>query len=147
MSTWGTGSFENDTASDWIWAIKPAVIAEPFAYPMSAISQLLRSDLYLAAQECHQAIAAAECIARANTPNDAPADQPTDQPAELSVWLTSLNGRRPEPTMTRHAIEAVTTIRNNEQSELREHWAKQDQLDQWLAAIDDLLDRLKRPTD
>jgi hypothetical protein len=146
MGTWGTGSFENDTASDWIWSLKPAnqsilgQLEDPFAYPMSAINQLLRSDLYLAAAESHQALAAAECIAAAN---GAP---PADQPEELSAWLTSLNGHRPEPTMIQHAIEAVTTIRNNEQSEVREHWTKADQLDQWLTAIDDLLERLRRPT-
>ena len=66
MGTWGTGSFENDTAGDGIWGLKPAKKSllgkpkDPFAYPMAAIDRLLRSDLYLDANECDEAIAAAE---------------------------------------------------------------------------------------
>lgn len=142
MGTWGTGSFENDTAGDWIWELKPpkksllGKLKDPFAYPMAAIDRLLQSDLYLEASECDEAIAAAECIAAAN------GSPPPNPPEELTAWLTSLNGLNPEPAMNEQAIRAVSTIRNNEQSELRELWAESEEVDLWLAAIDDLITRL-----
>jgi len=149
MGTWGFNSFENDNASDWIWGLKPAKksllgkIKDPFAYPMSAINQLLRSDLYLESSECDEAIAAAECLAAAN------GYPPATPPEEIPAWIESLKGNRPELSMLERAAQAVTKTRDDEQSESRELWSESNDDaspdPEWLAAIDDLLDRLAKP--
>lgn len=134
MGAWGHNSFENDTAGDWIWALKPA--DDPFAYPMSAIDELLKSDLYIDATECAEAIAAAECLAAAQ------GHPPENPPEYLEKWLASLGTARPTPDMLNRATEAINKVRKDEQSELRQLWQDTDDFKDWQAAIDDLLTRL-----
>lgn len=143
MGAWGYSSFENDTASDWIWGLKPAKksllgkLKAPFDYPMSAIDRLLKSDLYIDASESEEAIAAAECLAAAN------ARPPQDPPEDLTKWLASLAATRPDPDMLARAEQALLKARNDEQSELRQLWKDTDDFQSWQASIDDLIARLR----
>lgn len=142
MGAWGHNSFENDTAGDWIWGLKPAKKSllgktkDPFAYPMSAIDKLLESDLYIDAPEGEEAIAAAECLSAAQ------GNPPKDPPEELEKWVASLDAQRPEPSMIESAKQALLKVRNDEQSEIRELWQESEYFDAWQAAIDDLISRL-----
>ena len=147
MGTWGFGSFENDTASDWIWDLKPAKksllgkLKDPFSIPTAPISTLLRSDLYLECSECDEAVAAAECIAAAiGNPMESP-------PEEIGKWLASLKMTKPDDEIVNRAIRAVEKIRNDEQSESRELWSESTDDGQpdpeWIASIDSLLNRLR----
>lgn len=151
MGTWGHNSFENDNAGDWIWGLKPAKRSllgkpkDPFGYPMSAINALLASDLYIEAPEGEEAIAAAECLAAAL------GHAPPRPPEELTAWVASLRDARPIQDMLDRAIRAIEKVRDDEQSELRQIWSEASpdaqpdtQPDtQWLAALDDLLSRLR----
>ena len=142
MGAWGHNSFENDNAGDWIWGLKPAKksllgkLKSPFAYPMSAIDKLLKSDLYIDSPEGEEAIAAAECLAAAQ------GNPPADPPEDLEKWLASLNGARPDNDMIDRAKRALLKIRNDDQSELRELWKDTEYFEPWQAAIDDLITRL-----
>ncbi len=147
MGTWGHGSFENDTAADWIWDLKPHKRSllgkqkDPFTFPLTAIDKLLSSDQYLECTECDEAIAAAECIAAAiNRPM-------SDPPEQITKWVLSLKGQKPDPQIINRTIEAVQKIRNDEQSESRSLWIEasdSDEPDQdWLSSIDDLMSRLQ----
>jgi hypothetical protein len=142
MGAWGHNSFENDTAGDWIWDLKPVKKSlfrkknDPFAYPMSAINKLLKSDLYIDAPEGEEAIAAAECLAAAQ------GNPPSDSPEEIDKWLASLNAQRPPPAMLERAKQTLLKVRNDEQSELRELWQESEYFDAWQAAIDNLIARL-----
>tara|TARA_E500000318_G_scaffold8683_2_gene8007 strand:+ start:31109 stop:31540 length:432 start_codon:yes stop_codon:yes gene_type:complete len=142
MGAWGHNSFENDTAGDWIWGLKTAKksllgkVKSPFAYPMSAIDKLLKSDLYIDAPEGEEAIAAAECLAAAQ------GNPPSDPPEELEKWLASLNGNRPDPEMLDRAKQALLKVRNDEQSEIRELWQESEYFKEWQASIDGLITRL-----
>ena len=142
MGTWGTGSFENDTAGDWIWGLKPAKKSllgkpkDPFAYPMAAIDRLLRSDLYLDANECDEAIAAAECIAAAN------GSPPASPPKDLKAWLASLHNTRPDQDLLNRTTQALQKVRNDEQSETRQLWKDSEHFNDWQASIDNLISRL-----
>lgn len=142
MGAWGHGSFENDTAGDWIWGLKPVKksllgkVKNPFAYPMSAIDKLLKSDLYIDAPEGEEAIAAAECLAAAQ------GNPPTNAPEELEKWSASLNGVSPDPDMIDRAKQALLKVRNDEQSEIRELWKESEYFDTWQASIDNLITRL-----
>ena len=147
MGAWGHNSFENDTASDWIWGLKPAKKSllgkakKPFAYPMSVIDKLLNSDLYIDAPEGEEAIAAAECLAAAQ------GNPPTDPPEELENWLASLNGNRPDPEMFNRAKQALLKVRNDSQSEIRELWKDTEYFEAWQTAIDNLITRLDSQND
>ncbi len=142
MGAWGHNSFENDTASDWIWGLKHAKksllgkLKAPFDYPMSAIDRLLKSDLYIDASESEEPIAA-ECLAAAN------ARPPQSPPEDLTKWLASLAGTRPDPDMLARAEQALLKARNDEQSELRRLWKDTDDFQSWQASIDDLIARLR----
>ncbi len=142
MGTWGHNSFENDTASDWIWGIKPVKksllgkLKVPFAYPMSAIDTLLQSDLYIDSPEGEEAIAAAECLAAAQ------GNPPPNPPEDLEKWLASLNGARPDSNMLDRATQALLKVRNDEQSELCQLWKETEYFEPWQTTIDDLINRL-----
>jgi hypothetical protein len=142
MGAWGHGSFENDTAGDWIWGLQPlkksllGKLKHPFAYPSSAINKLLESDLYIDAPEGEEAIAAAECFAAAQ------GNPPSDPPEELGNWLASLEGTRPEPDMIERAKQALFKVRSDEQSELRQLWQESEHYESWQDSIDDLTTRL-----
>ncbi|MBO6513451.1 MAG: DUF4259 domain-containing protein [Phycisphaerales bacterium] len=149
MGTWGYGSFENDTASDWIWELKPAKksilgkLKEPFGYPMSAVDALLRSDLYLECSECDEAIAASECLAAAV---GSPMENP---PEEIPRWVASLNGTKPDAELIQRSIRAVEKVRDDEHSESRALWSESSETGdpdpQWIASINNLISRLKSP--
>lgn len=147
MGAWGHNSFENDTASDWIWGLKPAKksllgnVKKPFAYPMSAIDKLLKSDLYIDAPEGEEAIAAAECLAAAQ------GNPPPDPPEDIENWLASLNAQRPDASMLDRARQALLKVRNDEQSELRELWKDTEYFQAWQAAIDNIITRLNTQND
>lgn len=147
MGTWDFGSFENDTACDWVYDLKPAkkslfgkLKSDPFAYPTKAITTVLNANEYIESPECDEAIAAAECIAAAIS------NPITNLPDEVIAWKKSLKELKPSETLVQQTIDAVNRIRNAEQSEARELWSEgQDdgKVDpQWLASIDDLLSRL-----
>lgn len=150
MGTWGHGSFENDTSSDWIWELKPVKksvlgkLKAPFEYPASAIDALMSSDLYLESSECDEAVAAAECFAAAN---GHPMENP---PEEIPRWVDSLTSTKPDSEMIRRTISAVEKVRNDEQSESRALWIESNDSGQpdphWIASIDNLLSRLQRST-
>ena len=136
MGAWGHNSFENDTAGDWIWGLKPAKKSllgkrkSPFAYPMSAIDKLLESDLYIDSPEGEEAIAAAQ------------GNPPPNPPEDLEMWLASLNSARLDSNMLDRAKRALLKVRNDEQSELRHLWEETEYFEPWQAAIDDLINRL-----
>lgn len=142
MGAWGHNSFENDTAGDWIWDLKPVKKSilkknkDPFAYPMTAINRLLESDLYIDAPEGEEAIAAAECLAAAQ------GNPSSNPPEEIDVWLASLNAQRPSQEMLKRARQSLLKVRDDEQSELRELWKESENFNAWQAAIDDLITRL-----
>ena len=143
MGAWGIGSFENDTASDWIYGLKPAKksllgkLKNPFAYPMNTIDNLLGADDELEAPDCEEAIAAAECIAAAN------GNPPQSPPEELVAWHASLGGTRPDDAATQRAAQALERVRDSEESELRALYEETEDAEAWRTAINDLLARLR----
>lgn len=137
MGAWGHKSFENDTALDWICELKPS--DAPFAYPMSAIDKLLESDLYIDAPEGEEAIAATEALAAAQ------GNSPADPPEELEKWHASLGGILPTQDMIERATQALSKVRNDEQSEIRQLWKESEYFNDWQTSIDDLITRLLQP--
>src|SRR5687767_6352150 len=109
MGAWGSGSFENDDALDWVTGLaddSSDAVREALAPIASA------GDEYLQAPDCSMAIAAAEAVAAARGhPNNA-------LPEEVAGWAAK------KPVVTPDLVElaraAVDRILNN--SELKDLW-------------------------
>lgn len=132
MGAWGTGTFENDDAADWVYDLEGA---DDLDLVRDALEEAVEVSGYIDLREGARALAAAEVVA-------ASAGRPLpDLPEPVSAWLDS---RRPAPTdddrsLARQAVERVTGAR----SELAELWGEGDKGEPWWAAVADLSSRLQ----
>jgi len=128
MAGWGTGSFENDDAKDWVanlGSVAPDDLTQIFA-------QAADNPDYLEAPAASVVVAAAEVIAALN---NSPA---TSVPAEVLKWTK--NRQAPTPELKALALRALDRVRRN--SELKDLWLEADGLNDWMAAIQDLQTRV-----
>ncbi len=130
MGAWGTGSFENDDAANWI-AELGTIVPDDLA---QILVQAADDPSYLEAPSSRIAVAAAEVIAALN---GSPAQE---APPEIIKWTTN------HQTSTRElkalALRALERVRKN--SELKDLWLEADGLNDWVAAIQDLQTRVGR---
>ena len=129
MGGWGTGSFENDDAADWLAhlaAIVPADLARIF-------TQAADDASYLEAPAASIAVAAAELLAALNG-SPAPA-----APSTIDEWVRKYP-RISTPELNRLAVRALERVRRN--SELKDLWMEADGLNDWIGAIKELQGRL-----
>ncbi|MFY9561400.1 MAG: DUF4259 domain-containing protein [Terriglobales bacterium] len=129
MAGWGTGSFENDDAQDWL-AQLPSLAVEDLK-PL--LARAADNDDYLEAPESSIAVAAAEAVA---TLKGAPA--PTAPPAILDWARKAKDGLQPD--LKELALRAVQRVRAN--SELKDLWLQAEGLNEWSTALRDLEKRL-----
>src|SRR5947209_5326723 len=134
MGAWGTGSFENDAASDWFYIVEEAV--EPGLVIAAALDDALAEAGYLELDSACAAIAGAELLASC-------AGVPADHlPDHIRRWVTE-HPHQPYDAEIDQAVQAVQRVRG--ESELRELWDEgMGPNNAWLAAVDDLLTRLRR---
>lgn len=129
MGAWGTGSFENDDAADWVGelgSIMPEGLTKVLAHAAD-------DPAYLQALAASAAVAAAEVVAALN---GAAAE---GAPSGVVDWAK----KHPQafaPELKAVAIRAVDRVRKN--SELKDLWMEADGLNDWIAAIRDLQSRL-----
>jgi hypothetical protein len=130
MGTWGLQSFENDEAMDWVWELNDS---EEFAAIEDAFEAVTdEAEDYLEAMPCSIAVAAAEVVAALH-------GRPSPHlPPGVSSWIKG----KPSPgaALLAQAKQAVTTVAA--ESELQELWAESGHLDEWLAIVRDLEERL-----
>ncbi len=124
MGAWGTGSFENDDASDWVWELD--------------VSSDLQVCLRTLADPVwpERGIAAAEAIAAA-------AGRPApDLPPEVGSWIGRLTTSPDELTLeiTARRVRQLS----GPGSDLHALWMESDEAAAWRRSIDDLLERLAR---
>lgn len=131
MGAWGTGSFENDDALDWVFELEKE---RNFQFLADAFETVLdQKDTYLEAPDCSVAICAAEVTAGLL---GNPAD---DLPEEVLAWMDG----KPDPSsaLVKLAKNALNVILKN--SELKELWEETDDYDEWREMVLDLHDRLE----
>ena len=129
MGGWGTGSFENDDAADWLAglaALGPADLAKIF-------TQAADDPAYLEAPAASVAVAAAEVVAALN---GSPASA---APPAIAQWVSKFP-KVTTPELNSLAVRALERVRTN--SELKDLWMEADGLNDWTAAIRDLQARL-----
>jgi hypothetical protein len=132
MGTWGIGSFENDTALDWLYDFT----ANDFRLidrTLAGVAAMQAVD-ELDVDEACEVLAAAECVAAA-------AGFPAaNLPAEVGDWVAANQPFQVKPLYVQMAVTAVARVR--EQSELKGLWAETDQYDLWETAVANLQSRL-----
>lgn len=134
MGAWGSDSFENDDAADWI---ADFCDAPDRAVVVNALAAVANMDLdeYLEAPGCSIGIAAAEIVATLKrAPN-------TNLPDDTNKCLSGL-GFNADSSLVMLALKAIERIRTN--SELKELWDQSETPDEWYAALNRLEERLKR---
>ena len=129
MGGWGTGSFENDDAMDWLSrlaAIGPADLAKIF-------TQAADDPAYLEAPAASIVVAAGEVLAALN---GSPASAP---PPAIDEWVKKYR-RISTPELNALAVRALERVRRD--SELKDLWMEADGLNDWTGVIRDLQTRL-----
>ncbi len=129
MGTWGFGAFENDAALSWIGDLEDSKDLSV----LDASLQAVINTSVPGETECCEAFAAAEVVAALHK---APSMM---LPNGVLDWIDS------NPNLTdalrEKAIEALEVVLSD--SELRDFWAEEDDLDVWKEELEDLLQRLK----
>jgi hypothetical protein len=129
MAGWGTGSFENEDARDWLAQLGSLGIDDLRQILARAVDQAG----YLEAPASSVAVAAAEVVAALK-------GAPTPAaPREILDWTHKAKDG-PIPDLTDLAIRAVRRVRTN--SELKDLWLEAEGLNEWSAALRDLETRL-----
>lgn len=132
MGAWGSGSFENDDAADWVYQFDDSGVAA-VETTLREVCELTDDD-YLEAPEASEAVAAAEIVAAMR---DGDLSQLSDDARKAlakhqATWDTlSVSGS------ARLAIERIL-----QQSELKELWEEGDD-SKWVTAMARLQSRLR----
>jgi Domain of unknown function (DUF4259) len=129
MPGWGTGSFENEDAQNFLRQLSSIGIDDL----RSILAHAADNDDYLEAPNCSVAVAAAEVVATAK------GKPPQTVPREVAEWVGKIEGT-PSSAMSELTRRAVDRVRTN--SELKDLWLQAEGLNEWSAALRDLENRL-----
>ena len=129
MGAWGSGSFENDDAADWV-ADLGTVAPEDLK---KILAQAADDPEYLEAPAASVAVAAVEVIAALGGSAGA------GTPAAIVEWVKK-NPTAGSPELKALALHALDRVRRN--SELKDLWHEADGLNDWTASLQDLQTRL-----
>ncbi len=128
MGAWGTGSFENDDALDFLAGLDEE---EDTDAVLDALDAVADAD-YLEAPEASVAVAAAEVVA-------AMLGKPAPRlPKELAAWARTQGA--PEPELLTAATKALNAVL--EKSELKDLWDDSEETERWVTGVKALLARL-----
>jgi hypothetical protein len=133
MAGWGTGSFENDDAQNWL----PQLASLSLNDLRPLLARAADNSDYLEAPESGIAIAAAEAVAALK---GAPS---TAAPKQITDWASAAKSQSNDGSLqalAALAARAVLRVRTN--SELKDLWLQADGLNEWSANLRDLEQRL-----
>jgi hypothetical protein len=128
MPGWGSGSFENEDAQNFLGRLNSVEVGD--------LKQMLAhaADLdYVDAVESSVVIAVAEIVATAR------GNPPQAVPGQIAEWVGKIEGA-PSSEMAELARLAVDKVRTN--SELKDLWLEAEGLNEWSAALRNLQARL-----
>jgi len=136
MGAWGTDSFSNDEALDFLNDLVEADDDTPLFEALATVAEADSAD-YLGVTVSGAAIAAAEVIAAlAGAP-------PSNTPEELKSWINLQPQDVANELIDAHSEYANAIVeRVKTSSELAELWARSEYYDAWHEEIDDLRWRL-----
>lgn len=131
MGCWGTGTFENDDAMDWVFGLDENA-------GLSPVEQVLHAPEdgeFLEAPEASEALAAAEVVA-------ALLGHPAaDLPVDVARWVAEHRGLDARPLRESALLRTRAVLGDN--SELRELWEEnEEEFPFWKATVEALIARL-----
>jgi hypothetical protein len=129
VGAWGTGSFENDDAADWVAGLKTLAPEEL----TKILARAADDPNYMEGPAASVAVAAAEVVAALN------GSVAEGAPAAIGEW-TKKHPQAFTSELKAVAIRAMDRVRRD--SELKDLWMEADGLNDWIAAIRDLQGRL-----
>lgn len=128
MGTWGAGSFDNDTALDWLDVLaRLGVEALEIAFQTIA-----EEDEHIESDQAQIALAAAEVVAAAR------GHASSELPGEAREWVDA-HRSAVDPSFVSAATDAVNRV--HAKSDLREMW-EEGGWSAWESAVSDLRARL-----
>jgi len=133
MGAWGSDTFENDAACEWVLELELAGL-QHVVETLDAIRAVGGDELE--ADLGSEGLAACDTIARLR-------GKPGQQDAYtegLDAWVRSQT-KRPPPELVAKALQVVDRIAGK-RSELAELWEESDDLAEWRACVASLRDRL-----
>ena len=129
MGAWGSGSFENDDAADWL-----AGLATITPDDLTRIFTRSADDpSYLEAPDASAAVAAAEVIAAL------PGSPAKNVPPQIVEWVEN-HREASTPELKALAARALDRVRSD--SEVKDLWLEADGVKDWTEEIQDLQTRL-----
>ena len=133
MGAWGTKTFENDTALDWLAEFESEG-ADALADTFQAVTDADSTDDIDADDACC-ALAAAEIIAAMKTSDETRLAE--EARAALANYRDDIDLDHNAPL----AARAATRVKTN--SELHDLWEETDDYDDWISDVEALIDRLR----
>lgn len=132
MGAWGTGSFDNDDAGDWVVEMEAAEDFDPISSAFAAVLEV--GDDYLELPEAGAGIAAAEVVA-------ALLGKPSSEILLLDGVMAWISGKpHPPDRIVKQARRVVKRVLKD--SELKEIWQESADAAAWQQGVEDLLRRL-----
>lgn len=128
MPGWGTGSFENEEAQNFLAKLNSLGIDD-----LSPILARAADHNYADASQSTVAIVVAEIVATAR------GNPPHAVPNQITEWIAKIEGS-PSSQMSDLARRAVEKVRSN--SELKDLWLEAEGLNEWSVVLRDLEERL-----
>jgi hypothetical protein len=133
MGAWGVLAFDNDDAGDWAYGLEEV---DDLSLVESAFEVVERAGDYLEAPDASNALAACEVIARLQ-------GKPgyTNAYTETADNWVAAHPMKPSVKLVVRA-EAVIDRILGENSELAELWRESEEADAWVAAVEELRERV-----
>ncbi|MHB8077160.1 DUF4259 domain-containing protein [Desulfosporosinus fructosivorans] len=133
MGAWGTGIFENDSASDWVYEIEKSEGLDLVELALKKVCNLNNEGSYVEEPESSEALAAAEVVALLNGKGC------PGLPEEIKTWVQNVKccGIDKLVALAKDAVNIIKT-----ESELNELWKESDDYENWQSVLDDLKSRL-----
>lgn len=135
MGSWGTGTYDNDTAGDWVGDLADT---DDLSLIEATLDQVLDAGSdYLESPEAEEALAAADVIARLQgNPGESSA-----YTEDVETWVAEHPLKIP-PDLAHKAVKAIDRILKGP-SELLELWEEGEEVDDWRDEIKKLKARIK----
>ena len=129
MAGWGTGTFENEDAANWLGELVSLTPEDV----VNLLTSAADTEQYLDAPVASVVVAAAEVVAvSAGAPGD-------KVPREVTLWAERIS-EPPSSRIKELTVRALDRVRRN--SELKDLWLEAEGLNEWIATIQDLQTRL-----
>lgn len=137
MSTWDSGTFDNDYAMDWVQDLLETKNLELIETTLDNVID--NGGAGLEAPFAAEALAAIDVIARLQGHRGGDAGGDTGD--EIDAWVARCK-RKVNPPLLEKARQAIALVLS-EHSELNQLWRESDDYDAWRAGVDALAARLR----